>query len=581
MRAGALLVLATAALLVTLAVQAPLPGLTTDSEEQALQTGHRPGLGVVEEIERQTDASPGAAIAQTLETVAKAEGQSVPDPGPCWTLEDALHAHAHRLGRPPPELLSSLPDDLDSALGCLLGAVHEANRAMDQVFHDAPVATHYEALASQQATTRELEQLVQDRDPGPLLEAAIYMAHRVDQALPVLEAYAGSGQAPLLDFPPILRVSETPTAYQTNYALIVDLEGDDTYNNHAGGIFVAVGTDRHAVESTPGGQRVEALGGGAHAGDDVQDADAVLSSSLAVDLEGDDTFGVKLPPTLLDDENGCTEDPVVPMVGTLGAGIMGVGMLFSLEGSDTYVGRTQTQGAGHILGVGALYSGPGSDTFEAVRAAQGSGLLGGVGVLHDEAGDDAYTSQAPSGGVWNADLAICDDEVRYTQGSSFDRRSGPLLPSWGILADRSGNDEYEAGNLSQGFGQGPGTGLLLDADGDDAYSAQDRAQGASQGRSAELNPQAPGGGGAGVLVDRTGDDSYQLEERGQGWSLGGKTGEPPTGSPAGLLDWALDRNEAIGVLQDRAGQDEYEGPPHRANGVTNTDGTVGLFVDRE
>lgn len=582
MRMGLLL---TAALVVAVAAAVPL---ATWPEEDGPDASPPPsttpgGPGAFEEVIESTartdQQTPGASVAHVLGAIAEAEGRDLRPPGPCPSLEQAISAHAERLGVTVPRPAAGLPQDLAEAVGCLLDAVHAANLAMDRVFHDVPPQLRLRALSSEEGRFDGLTELTEGRDRGPILQAAVHVAEQVDRALPALQRSADAGDVSVLDLPPIVRVSTGSTTYDQNYALVVDLRGNDVYDNHAGGIFAAAGVTRHAVDPERGGQRIQVLGGGAHAGDNVQDADAVLSSSLVVDLGGDDRYGVKHSPMLLDRRNGCTKEPVVPMVGTIGAGIMGVGMLFDLAGDDAYVGRMQTQGAGHVLGVGVLYSGPGNDTFEAIRAGQGSGLLGGVGLLISEGGDDAYASNPVPGGVWNVDLAFCDKGTRYLQGSSFDRRSGPLLPSWGMLVDKAGDDRYTAGILAQGFGQGPGAGMLVDLAGDDQYSAKDRAQGAAQGRSKAVNPQAPWGGGVGLLLDERGADIYTVGDRGQGWSLGMDRGSTPPLELEELVSWTLDRNEAVGMLRDEGGGDTYVGPPGRGDGEVNVDGVLGLFED--
>lgn len=523
-------------------------------------------------------ASPGRAAAGTLRQIAHEEGLDIGPAGPCPDLRSTLSDHADRLGRPVPDV-PDLDPRVATAAACLLAGVHEANVAHDATFEGVPTDEKLAYVRGDRHLAGAAD-LVEDKSHDRLLRAAIHQADRIDRATDLLTAAKADGAGiPSVDLPPFLSIDATgPTLRTDNYAVTIDLAGDDIYDNHAGGIWAAVGLGIKDQEPANNSIHQQVLGADVHVGGNVQDADLVLTSSIVLDTAGDDTYGVEHPPKLQDARQDCTDEPLVPWVATIGAGILGVGQLYDLAGNDTFVGRTQTQGAGHILGVGVLYGGPGDDTYRAIRAAQGSGLLGGIGLLLDPSGDDEHRLEMPEGGVWNGDLLTCDVGTRYAQGSAFDRRAGPLLPSVGILVDDAGRDTYEGQRLVQGFGQGPGLGLLLDRGGDDRYTAEARAQGASQGRSADRNPQAPWGGGLAALVDRGGDDTYEAGDDAQGWSMGNDPTDLPDPDLVAILLWARDRNEAAGALLDAGGSDLYT-RPGRADGEVHAEGVLGLFVD--
>jgi hypothetical protein len=526
-------------------------------------------------------AAPGAKTASALRAVAQAEGLDVAPLGACPTLSQALARHAERLGMALAAPAATSPD-LDRALGCLLGALDEANRAQDTVFAGVDDATMARLYASEDDPAPDLLEALRGRDGRPILSAAIHVAEAVDVALPILGSIEQPATLTGLDLWPVLRFEPAGAqTYAKNYALIVDLDGDDTYDNHAGGVFVAVGNAFYDVE--PGSEYLHVgpvQGWQAGVAGGTQDGDAVLSAGLVLDLAGNDVYGVKHPPALKDASAGCGTEPRVPYVGTIGAGIIGVGMLFDLSGDNAYIGRTQSQGAGHVFGVGALYTGPGRDTFEAVRAGQGSGLLGGFGLLINEGGDDEYRLAFPEGGVFNGDRRFCDPDARYGQGGNFDRKDGPFTPQVGILADLGGNDVYVSPHLSQGFSQGHGFGLLYDVTGSDSYTSGELAQGAGHGRVVEFDPQAIWSDGIGILVDREGDDAYSVGDKGQGWGMGDllTNSTPPTEDLGEALLWAAHRNEAIGFLLDQAGTDTYT-RPGRGDGLHGTDGTLGIYID--
>jgi len=536
-------------------------------------------LGVLDALDG--PATPGARSAQALTALAAAQGIQVPPLGPCPSFAQAYARHAERVGRPVPPLPPVSPA-LDRALGCALGALDEANRAHDLVFAGVDATTRTKLYFSEDDPSPELLSVLAGRNGLPLLVAAIHVAQAVDEALALLpelsEPMSGEG----LDLAPIVRFEPTGAqTYTSNYALVLDLEGDDTYDNHAGGVFAQVGNAFYDVE--PGSESARAgpiQGWNAGVGGQTQDADVVLSSSLVIDVSGNDTYGVKHEPRMKDATAGCGTEPRVALVGTIGAGILGVGMAFDLSGNNTFIGRTQSQGAGHVFGTGLLYTGPGRDTFEAVRGAQGSGLLGGYGLLINEGGDDEYRLAFPEGGVFNGDRRFCDADARYGQGGNFDRKDGPFFPQVGILADLDGDDTYVSPHLSQGFSQGHGFGLLFDATGNDAYTSGDMAQGAGHGRVVEFDPQAIWSGGLGVLLDRAGDDAYNVSTNGQGWGFGKLLDDavPPTTDLGETLLWAVHRDEAVGLLLDASGSDSYT-RPGRGDGAHGVDGTLGVFLD--
>lgn len=543
--------------------------------------GRAGAQGLVDAVRASGHQGPGEQVAAALSQIAEAEGVPVPALGPCPTLAEALAVHADRLGIPAPTPATQLPARADRALGCLLDAVHRANLAMEATFADVPTERLLPYVTGHKLTPPV--ELLEGRDHSEVLRASIQAAERTSTAIDLLDQVkAHHDELPPIDLEPILRFAPTgDTVHDDNYAVLVDLEGEDLYDNHAGGLFAAAGNGIYEVEEGSPWYETTVAGRPVSVGGNTQDATAVITSSLLLDMAGDDTYGVKKAPMMDDAEHGCVGEEVVPYVGTIGAGIVGMGQLYDLEGNNTYTGRTQTSGAGHILGVGVVYTGAGEDSFEAVRSAQGQGLLGGIGVLIDDGGDSTYRLNTPEQGVFNADLRFCDPGERYAQGSAFDRRNGPLLPSVGLLVDRGGDDVYRAGTLAQGFGQSPGAGVLVDEGGDDDYAALEKSQAFAQGRSEEFNQEAPWSSGQAILHDEAGQDRYVIQGPGQGYSIGNTTEDPPPVDTNEILRWSTDRNEAVAVFADRGGLDTYTGPLDRSNGELSVERTVGLFWDRD
>ena len=314
-----------------------------------------------------------------------------------------------------------------------------------------------------------------------------------DLAAPQAASCAVPGTADL-DLWPVLRLDGgtcEDNTYLHDYLLVVDVGGDDTYRNNAGGNMVD-------VNFSPAGSAVTGLRGTGPAKGcqraipGLTALDCVPAVGVLLDLAGQDTYGVRETP---DHDTGCTTDPVVRRMMTAGAGFLGVSVLRDSGGTaDAYTGKTGALGAGHIFGVGLLSDDGGNDTYTAVRNSQGFALVGGFGLLHDQAGADTYGFYMPApinpaapnqtegaGGVRDDEgEGLCDRIPRFVQGTAN------VLPgTTGVLIDDAGADSYHgafAGEFigpiqnpstragSLGFGNNQGLGVFLDRAGtDDTY----------------------------------------------------------------------------------------------------------------
>jgi hypothetical protein len=187
-----------------------------------------------------------------------------------------------------------------------------------------------------------------------------------------------------------------------------------------------------------------------------------------------------------------------------------VSIFIDLGGSDVYTCNTdgQSLGAG-ILGVGVLYDYSGDDQYLSKDFAQGCGMFG-AGMMFDREGDDNYVAELSGQGCGYFGIGLC--------------------------LDASGNDKYYIHCDGQGFGGvGGGVGVLADFDGNDFYKAEpspeifDRsdyhskhkinanfAQGAAAGRRGDITDGHSWAGGLGAIIDISGDDHYLSGN----WSLG-------------------------------------------------------------
>ncbi len=270
---------------------------------------------------------------------------------------------------------------------------------------------------------------------------------------------------------------------------IIDLGGDDSYTNNAGGCDSAAdgialaldhaGDDRY---SAPGKRYVQGFG--------------FLGAGFLVDLAGDDEY-------------------VAGHFGQ-GAGIMGVGALWDKAGDDTYDAQTFCQGAG-MFGLGMLLDGSGEDFYGCASLGQGGATTLGLGVLSDLEGDDRYELAV------GKDRDPLDGIPGYGQGGALSCRQYPWegkLTAYGgvgMLLDDRGNDRYRTqGWCDQGGSYIMSLGVLVDSEGNDHYSA-----GTGQGSGIHITNA--------ILIDKDGNDIYE-----GGFRTGGSGGDR---SPGFLIDY--------------------------------------------
>lgn len=273
-----------------------------------------------------------------------------------------------------------------------------------------------------------------------------------------------------------------------------------------------------------------------------------------------------------------------------GCGILGVGLLFDMQGDDKYTATRLSQGCA-ILGTGIVYDQSGCDSYSCDVTGQASGFYG-LAILSDANGDDSYSGygfvQASAGNRCVAFLIDGDgNDVYYTpedvpsnyekleydqphlgksgsfsQGCAWGQRSVPTDErgiAGGIAAviDFSGNDRFDAGLWAQGVGYWSGIGFLYNEGGNDSYNAYYY----SQASVAHY--------GVGAIVDIGGNDSYHLK-KGAG------------------LSFVWDRG--ISMLIDDFGIDAYScdgssfavaNSAYDEKGVENQDMTYAFFIDTQ
>lgn len=310
--------------------------------------------------------------------------------------------------------------------------------------------------------------------------------------------------------------------------LLIDLGGNDTYTNSAGGTY------RPAAEG-PG---------------------STAPASLLVDLDGDDVYQSAF--------------------GGQGAGFLGVGGLIDAAGNDLYRAGDYSQAAGW-LGSGFLFDLAGDDQYTGAYFVQGAATFG-FALLCDRAGNDGYDAdgmaQAAASTLGAAFLVDSRGDDRYSaggprrdrftrahsaaQGGVVGVRDYPWLRRPAFYAglaffdDAAGDDVLRAFATSQGGGYFLGAAIHVNSGGNDRYFSADDSLGSTIHLAAACCIKEGGndvyhnascalgiGGdrGTGVFIDTGGDDVYRTNHH----SIG--SARKPHG---------------YGLFIDAAGNDRYE-----------------------
>ncbi|MBW3582076.1 MAG: hypothetical protein KY455_03160 [Euryarchaeota archaeon] len=429
----------------------------------------------------------------------------------------------------------------------------------------------------------ETETLLASLDLAAIAAANLAMAEALDRAVAILSTIPDDISAPLsapgdvfqytTPYGEIAVSGSGPHTYTDRYFVLLDLGGDDTYNNPTGAVQAdilasGVGATLHAanealyaLSTAPGLPPSDAF--------DQAWRDTFLrlvhqthNASIAIDLDGDDTYSYH----------------AAPAQGSGGFG--GFGAVVDVAGKDSYSAYRHSQGDGQVAGVGLLMDLGGDDGYEADAQAQGFGQVGGLGALVDHSGTDTYRARVVAQGLgWDVGVGVLVDRTGNDHYTCWgvDDFSDSILPvnrprpgttcqatGWGgtgVLVDATGDDHYftEAGFQTLTL---LGTSLLVDGSGIDNHTAGEWSIGV-------------GVLGASVVVDGTGNDIYDthmvLSAPWLDIYIGGN-GEGYVG---------------VGVLADAAGDDVYTTDVRKdlflvqyacGNGCAH-DGGVGILAD--
>ncbi len=224
--------------------------------------------------------------------------------------------------------------------------------------------------------------------------------------------------------------------------------------------------------------------------------------ALIVDLGGDDVYDIEInskndairyPLRLIVDFMG--NDKYRSGSYGLASGYFGVGLILDLAGNDSYEGGDFSLGCG-IFGLGGIIDYSGNDTYKSHSFSQASSVIG-MGFLIDYSGNDSYTAShfsqsfaGPKSFSFLHDKAGNDRYIiktKRTQMSFSQAVSVGLDDLWGggiaVLIDEAGIDTFSSTNVTQSFAIGHGFTALINYGSNATYTADNYAQSVSIGNS--------------------------------------------------------------------------------------------------
>ncbi len=338
------------------------------------------------------------------------------------------------------------------------------------------------------------------------------------------------------EFGEIIVADTGKNVYKKDFAVIIDLGGDDIYR-------LGAQTGKlHLIIDRAGDDQYE--------GDNYAIACGHFGVSILIDEQGNDIYRAKSF--------------------SIGCGVFGVGLLTDKVGNDTYYGDTFTQGVGGF-GIGILRDEDGNDLYQGALYAQGFASTYGIGILGDKSGNDRYIIREE----YTDEIRYLDHYLSLSQGFSIGFRPD-LSAGIGIILERGGNDYYLADIFGQGASYWYGIGAIVDDAGNDSYVAYQYAQGS--GVHIAL----------GALVDMSGDDNYVAKGVSQGCGHDLALGilydiQGDDSYVAFDLSQGAGNANGVGLLIDESGDDVYSvRRVHNTQGYGNFRreyGSIGILID--
>jgi hypothetical protein len=572
------------------------------------------------------------------------------------SLEAAVLASARLAGVRPSQLtaaprpVAGVPAAIAGPVSSLLGAMQVAGDVTTHAIHGSPpllgrLLSAVERISNPRSSTpaamraaagqaEHLLRLVRAHvDQRSITGAAALVARTIDRTLPQLRAFAATPHAAvavpiatgcdMLDATPALCIGGSgDNTFTADEALTIDLGGNDTYRNSAGGAQPTVTHIPVSVVLDLGGNDIYASTVPDPSGGIAVQGAAVDGIGILLDTSGDDTYSV-------------TDAVTVPgQVAAQGAGLEGVGILADLAGNDSYsvlqtapgtpAGNPSTgiDGSAYVQGYGSAGHGilldrsATNDTYDVqarpplalsddmVRAPSpltngfGVGGLGGVGLWSDDGGTDAATLEATSPTITLEDSTLEGlPPTPETQGfgTGIAGGTGMVLagPGKGTFTERATTQgPYTDVPRVFGFGEATlgATAMFSTSGGDDTYRAETIATATQSataddecgctGASAQTRTWGAktvafgigygglfGEGAVGLMQDSDGNDSYTAiaNARATSTAIDNSSTASPDGADAEAIAGAavvegegFGGTGAAGFLLDENGNDTYE-----------------------
>ena len=428
-------------------------------------------------------------------------------------------------------------------------------------------------------------------DTDAILQAHRIMASAVDAAVARLlasDARIGVGAQRIgTPYGDIVVSGEGPDLHTDDRFVSIDMGGDDTYLDRAGGaraellelLTLTLPPDPMTPAFVPWAEQAMELLHRSHnvsVSLDLDGADTYASAAIgAQGFGGFGGFGALV-------DLGLQPDVYTATSFAQGAGVVaGAGFLVDAGGDERYTADRQAQGYGHDAGAGILADASGVDRYSASVLAQGTGYgVNVVGMLVDAHGDDVYDCtgildfsesilqvNAPRPGSichaagfgGNGVLIDGGGHDVYWTAASFQAMS---LIGMGLLVDITGSDIYTAGEWSNGVGV-LGAAAIVDLIGDDAYVSRQVIT--APWLDTYIGSNAEGYVGVGIIVDGTGWDRYESVATKGLWL-------PQYACGAGCAYAA-----GAGILVDGAGSDRYTSEIGQGGALLG----LGMLVDAE
>lgn len=305
-------------------------------------------------------------------------------------------------------------------------------------------------------------------------------------------------------------------------------------------------------------------------------------------------------PTMPEELSGAVTGPVLAakkgnagwvVVGGYEANTYGMSKIagvIDLGGNDVY---TYPEGARPSVQV--VVDQAGDDQYLATGSAIGpAAALMGISFINDCAGDDLYRGGTIACGAGVMGVGILLDRAGDDRYEGHAWCEGAGVYGAGAIIDLAGGDMYVADLESQAIGGPKGVGLILDADGGDVYRANGNVKSVygtpavsyAMSQGAGLGFRRFDTGGIGILEDLAGNDRYEGGEfsQGGGYYFGLGLLHDRTGSDVyfgNRYSQAFAAHTALGMLVDDSGDDSYWAMT-AANQSGSWDKTVTVLLDR-